>query len=218
MPSLEDGSTDRLIARILEAFAATPRPPDPFLVGSRDGCEPEDAVAPFHGRDWQSVTADVLDDNYTALGFFSEGGFRYFLPAFLIADVRGELQTADPCFHLTHGFSSTQTTIPAGGRMWTRRLGGDTLLNPRRYGAISWRDHARFRLAVFSREEAAAIVEYLRWRIECDPSAGAPIEHALEGFWVGRAACAPTTRELELHLEEEAAFAEALSGHRGGPA
>lgn len=218
MSSLEHGSTDQLIARIQEAFAATPRPPDPFLVGSRDGCEPEDAVAPFYGRDWQSVTADVLDDNYTALGFFSEGGLRYFLPAFLIADIRGELQTADPCFHLTHGFSTAETTIPAAGRTWTRRLGGETLLNPRRYGAISWRDHARFRLAVFSREEAAAIAEYLRWRAEHDPAAAAAIEYALEGFWVDRAAGAPTSRELVLHVEEEAAFVAAVSSDRDGPA
>lgn len=218
MPSHEYGSTDQLIARIEEAFATTPRPPDPFLAGSRDGCEPEEAVAPFHGRDWRMLDAGTLDGNYTALSFFSEGGLRYFLPAFLIADIRGELQTADPSFHLTHGFSTDETTIQAGGRTWTRRLGGDTLLNPRRYGATSWRDHARFRLAVFSREEAAAIVEYLRWRAGCDPSASAAIEHALEGFWLDRATRAPTTRELELHVEEEGAFVQALSGDRGGPA
>ena len=48
----------------------------------------------------------VLDAGYDALSFFSEGGFRYFLPANLIADLGKQLQTADPVFHLMNGFST----------------------------------------------------------------------------------------------------------------
>ena len=55
-----------------------------------------------------------LDAGYDALSFFSEGGFRYFLPAYLIADLEDRLQTADPVFHLTNGFSDKVVDIPAG--------------------------------------------------------------------------------------------------------
>lgn len=49
----------------------------------------------------------MLDAHYSALSFFSEAAFRFFFPAYLIADLRGELRTADPLFHLTGGFSVT---------------------------------------------------------------------------------------------------------------
>ena len=62
-------------------------------------------TGPFKGvAHWTQVDPAILDPNYTALSFFSEGGFRHFLPAFLIADLQGLLQTADPVFHLTNGF------------------------------------------------------------------------------------------------------------------
>ena len=95
---------DKVIDEIRRAFASTPRPGDAFLVGSREGCEPEESVTPFRGREWQSLDAALLDANYTSLGFFSEGGFRYFLPAYLIADVQQALRTADPVFHFDPRF------------------------------------------------------------------------------------------------------------------
>ena len=198
-----------LIEEIHRAFASTPRPADAFLVGSHEGCEPEESVAPFRGREWQSLDPAMLDANYTSLGFFSEGGFRYFLPAYLVADVCEALRTADPLFHLTHGLTGFETMVEAGGMQWRRRHGGDALLNPRRYGAITWRDHARYRLAVFSREEAAVIVSYLRWRGGREEDDRRDIETALNGFWLERAAHAPTSAELEAQVTEEQAFFEA---------
>jgi hypothetical protein len=202
---------ERVIEEIRQAFATTTRPPDPFLVGSREGCEPEESVAPFHGRDWRDLDAPMLDANYTALSFFSEGGFRYFLPAFMIADLRDGLRTADPVFHLTQGFASFETTIEVDGRPWPRRHGGDVPLNPRRYGAIVWRDHARFRLSVFSREEAAAIVSYLRWRAskEEDDENRRTIETALREFWLERCERAPAAADLDAHVAAEQAFTDA---------
>ena len=38
-----------------------------------------------------------------ALAFLSHAAHRYFLPAFLIADVLDLLRNADPVFYLTHG-------------------------------------------------------------------------------------------------------------------
>lgn len=100
-------------------------------------------------------------------------------------------------------------------RRGTRRNGGDTLLTPRRYGAIGWRDHARFWLSVFSREEAAAIVGYLRWRADVQPQDRACVESALDDFWLAREREAPTSAQLEAHLAEETGFVRAIEGDRG---
>lgn len=105
----------RVIEQIRQAFRDTERPGDAFLQGSREGCEPGESVAPFMGvAEWSQLDPVTLDASYTALSFFSEGGFRYFLPAYLIADLEERLQTADPVFHLTNGFSDKVITLPAG--------------------------------------------------------------------------------------------------------
>ena len=97
----------RVIEHIRQAFHDTERHGDAFLKGSQEGCEPGESVAPFIGvADWSHLDPMVLDAGYDALSFFSEGGFRYFLPANLIADLGKQLQTADPVFHLMNGFST----------------------------------------------------------------------------------------------------------------
>jgi hypothetical protein len=115
-------------ASICEAFRETEHPGDSFLVGSTEGCEPAEAIAPFLGCSrWSEVTPSVLDVQYTALSFFSDGGFRYFLPAYLIADVAGQLNTADPVFHLTNGFSDRLVQLPAKSRVFEKRSGSRRL-------------------------------------------------------------------------------------------
>lgn len=202
---------DRLIALIDRSFSHATYPGDAFLAGSRDGCEPDETVSQFFGiPDWRAAGAELLDGCYDALSFFSEGGLRFFLPAYLVADLGGRLQTADPVFHLTHGFLQTEHPYEGVSRVFNRRTGGAVLLNPLRYGAASWQDQARWRLSVFCREEAAAIVEYLRFRRAHDTDGfdEPAIDAALAAFWEGRAAHAPTAAEIAAHLAEEQAFAE----------
>ena len=202
---------EEIIDRIRRAFAATVRPPDAFLVGSKEGCEPEEEVGPFRGRDWQSLEPEFLDLHYCALSFFSEGALRYFLPAFMIADVRGQLKTADPVFTLTHGFHAWTSDIEMAGQTWTRRYGPDVLLNPIRYGAMTLADYARFRLSVFTREEAAGIVDYLRYVAERDPdTARTAVEESLQQFWLDRARHAPTATAVAEQQREEDAFGAAV--------
>ena len=110
-----------------------------------------------------------LMPDYNALSFLSEGGFRYFLPAYLIADLEDRLQTADPVFHLTNGFSDKIVKIPVGQRIYEKTIGKSAFVNPRRYGAMTWHDHARCRLSVFTREEAGAIVAYLEYKWDAEP-------------------------------------------------
>ena len=107
-----------ILEQIRQAFGETEHPGDPFLEGTQEGCEPGEMIAPFKGvTHWSHIDSTILDPHYTALSFFSEGGFRYFLPAFLIADLQGQLQTADPVFFLIHGFSDTVVKRPVGARV-----------------------------------------------------------------------------------------------------
>ena len=207
-----------VIARIHEAFGTNEYPGDAYIQGSFDGCEPYDEVGAFKGRhDWTALEAGFLDGHYCAPPFFSECGLRFFLPAYIVADLRRELQTADPVFHLTHGFSDHTSTQRVGEREFVRRWGRHALINPRRYGAMTSEDHARCRLSVFSREEAGAIVDYLRWRrpLDIDDGIGAEaIDAALDAFWIARAESAPTAAMLRAHVDEDRAFMDAWAAAR----
>ena len=205
--------SEAIARRIRTAFADGTYPGDAFLVGSRDGCEPYDVVSHFFGKaEWWTLEPAFLDAHYEALSFFSEAGFRFFLPAYLIADLHGHLMTADPVFHLTHGFLTSEHDYPGLSRIVVRRTGGRSLLNPRRYGAMTWEDHARFRLSVFSREECAAIVDYLRYRRAQDRnSIDLPaIDAALSLFWLARVSAGPVNADLAAHLREELEFSADL--------
>jgi hypothetical protein len=175
---------EEVSAEVRRAFRETPHPGDGFLRGSFEGDEPLEVARAFSGfQAWADVPTPILDGHYTALGFLSEGGFRFFLPAYLVADLEGHLRTADPVFHLTHGFAE-------GSR--------SAFVNPRRYGAMTWLDHARTRLSVFAREEAAAVVTYLEYRYEAAQHGiiEAAIASALELFWYERARTAPPQQTL----------------------
>ena len=211
--------TQQVIEHIRQAFRETERPGDVFLQGSHEGCEPGESVAPFMGIvDWSQLDAEILDASYTALSFFSEGGFRYFLPAYLIADLEERLQTADPVFHLTNGFSDRVVTLPAGQHIYKKTVGGSAFVNPQRYGAMTWQDHARRQLSVFTREEAGAIVAYLEYKRDQDSHGlnTQEINAALDGFWRDRAATGPTQHAISQHLKEEADYLKEIGGGTSG--
>jgi hypothetical protein len=193
-------SREQTLLTIHDAFVETPYPGDAFLQGSFEGDEPFTEVGAFVGlRVWTAIEAAFLDEHYSAMSFFSEAGLRFFLPAYLCADVRAELQTADPLFGLIHGFSTTEYPAHApDGSMTVRRTGGETILNPLRYGAMTWEDASRHRLSVFCREEAVGIVAYLEWRRGRDDllDEATRIDAALDRFWRERAASAPARSDL----------------------
>jgi hypothetical protein len=202
-----------VIEQIRWAFGPNEYPGDAYLLGSNEGCEPFEEVGPFTGRrDWSAIDAAFLDGHYNALCFFSEAGFRFFLPAYLVADLEGSLATADPLFHLTNGFHDTEVEVPTATRTFLRKAGGSTLMNPRRYGAMTSGDYARYRLSVFTRDEAAAIVAYLNYRRSTDPHGihAAAIDAALESYWLDRAAHAPEKASLVRHVADEEAFVSAI--------
>jgi hypothetical protein len=216
--------TAAVLEHIGQAFGGNVFPGAGFLQGSFDGCEPYDAVRPFQTQQaWRGLDAAFLDAHADALSFFSEAGFRFFLPAYLIADVEGQLCVADPAFHLTHGFSDTTVQVRTERGVFVMRQGKSAFINPRRYGAMTWYEYARSRLSVFPREEARAIVAYLEFKHNAQPQSvdHAAIEAALQGFWWERAQTAPVAERLQQHLAEQEAYLAAMGAAgqecRGAP-
>lgn len=202
-------NVETVIEKIREAFADSNYPGDPYLQGSREGCEPFDEVGPFVGKkDWTILDPDFLDSHAGALSFFSEAGFRFFLPAYLIADLRGQLKVAEPVFHLTSGFYELQVEIQKKNRLFVIKSGKSAFINPLRYGAMTFYDYACYRLSVFAREESSAIVDYLRYKRDSEESEleRDRIDAALESFWIERAVSAPSIKELKEHLIEKDQF------------
>ena len=208
------GGKDAVIKRIYAAFRDNEYPGDQYLQGSVEGCEPFEEVGPFQGRvDWQSIEPEFLDARADALSFFSEAGFRFFLPAFLIADVKGLLLRADPVFHLTGGFSEGTVEAPTKERVFQIKFGKSQFVNPRRYGAMTFYDYARYRLSVFTREEARAIVADLNYKRDAGDATHLDreaIDAALNAYWLARAQGAPTAEDLKNYLKEQAEYLAAI--------
>jgi hypothetical protein len=167
---------DAIEAEIRRAFASVERPGNWALRGSDEGEEPFRVEAAFADKDdWRSLDAAFLDaapDGLaSALSFLSDEAFRYFLPAYLIADLRGRLDRVDPVFHLCHAFADDRRHQP---------------VNPRRYGARTWFDVASHRMSAFTADEARAIAAYLRWREDKDDLDRQAIEQAVRSYWSTR--------------------------------
>lgn len=156
------------------AFCDVAYPGDECLKGSREGDEPYLLEDEFKGKtDWTILGADFLDqapDGYaSALSFFSDEAFRFYLPAYLIADLNNALQSADPTFHLCFGLDD---------------LYGSQPINPRRYGDRTWLAEKQRKFAIFSPSQAAAIVAYLQYKATQDEFQQPMIEQALQNYWV----------------------------------
>jgi hypothetical protein len=159
---------------IRAAFSSVEYPGDWCLRGSNDGVEPYELEARFRGKtDWRALDSEFLDQDPIALCFFSDEAFRFYLPAYLIADLDGRLFDVRPVFHLTHGLTDAAKAEP---------------VNPRRYGPRTWFESTSYQLAVFDRAQASAIVAYLEYVREGDEFERAAIDQALVNFWRPRAA------------------------------
>jgi len=180
---------DKLTDTIRFAFSETEYPGDWCLKGSTEGEEPYLVEKEFVGKaDWKTLEAEFIDQApegfSSALSFFSDEAFRFYLPAYLIADVQGKLSLADPLFHLTHGLVDKARS---------------TLINPRRYGSRTWFDAATMKFAMFCREEVEAIVAYLYFKMEIAefPPEKDSIAQALNNYWIRRQKEAKPRDEVE---------------------
>lgn len=208
------GSKEEVIKAILDAFGSNEYPGYDYLQGSFEGSEPYEEIAAFKGKtDWTAIDGGFLDAHYAALNFFSEAGLRFYLPAYLIADIKDEHKTADPIFILTHGFSDITVEHRIKDQLFVRKTGKTAFVNPRRYGSMTFNDYARFRLSIFTREETKAMVAYLLYKRDSDPykTEKEQIDAALNEFWYERAADAPLAESLVQHLREEDEYITAIS-------
>jgi hypothetical protein len=208
---------EEVIRSIEEAFGDNSYPGDNYLQGSMEGCEPYEEIAPFVGKkDWKAVEVEILDNHGGALSFFSQAGFRFFLPAFLIADLKKELNIADPLFHLTNGFYDIEVKTSYNSSDFTLKTGKSQLVNPKRYGAMTFYDYAQFKLSVFTREEVHAIIDYLKYKRDDDPETidKESIEASLNLYWLDRTNNALSIEDLKEHIREQDRFLAAIDKSR----
>ena len=163
-------------ALIQTTFAHVQYPGDWCLRGGNEGDEPYLVEEEFKGRDdWRTLDPKFIDsapDGYSsALSFFSDEAFHFYLPAYLIADLDGQLDTVDPAFGLCHGLDDASRT---------------ERVNPQRYGERTWFDHACHKFSMFNGSEARAIVAYLELKRDEDDFARDSINQALVNYWRGR--------------------------------
>ena len=163
-------STEEAIRR---AFASTRFPGNQNLRESNEGDEPFLLEQDFQGKtDWRALDPVFIDrapDGYgSALSFFSDEAFRFYLPAYLIADLKGLLEQHDPVFHLTHGLTDD---------------GKRKHVNPRRYGDKTWYEVATQKFSLFDNEQREAIRQYLQLKRESDEFQRDVIDQALANYW-----------------------------------
>lgn len=162
-----------LITKIETAFADEKYPGDDYLVESSYGDEATSLIDSFRGKtDWRRLPATFLDTavDGSALAFFSGAALRFYLAAYLRADVRGELSRASPEVRLT--WSLTQQSE---GQRLAEAWGGGTML-----------ERAKRCFEQFNSQQAAAVTEYLEWKLA--QLGGDPcIEDALANYWRPRA-------------------------------
>ena len=170
---------ERIKDLVAQAFAGVERPASWALHGTDEGTEAFEVERAFADKDdWRTVPAWFLDTApnglASALSFFSDEAFRYFLPAYLIADLDGQLERVDVAFHLYYGLDDTART---------------ERLNPRRFGDRTWFDEQSHHLSVFAAKEAGAIAAYLTWKAEREEfdHTREAIEQALRSYWRQRA-------------------------------
>lgn len=164
---------EKLILQIERAFADVTHPGDDNLTYSTYGEEPEALKREFQGKtDWHVLDAAFLDQApegwASALSFFSDRALLFYLPAYMIADVRGELRTASPdarlCLPVTPPFESKKiASIWGGGTMG------------------EW---ARNGFSLFSAEQVRVIVEYLWWKLDAYGYEDITISQALQHYWL----------------------------------
>jgi hypothetical protein len=172
---------ERVESQVRDAFADVVYPGDWCLTDSREGTEPALLEKDFKGKsDWRTLAPSFIDqapDGFgTALSFFSDEAFHFYLPAYLLADLHGRLKQADVVFALTHGLDGESR---------------HQKINPRRYGERTWFEHARHKFAMFNAREVAAIARYLTYKREASAITDyekARINEALDNYWTARAA------------------------------
>jgi hypothetical protein len=166
-----------LIDKIESAFANVAYPGDDDLTDSTYGEEPAALIREFRGKtNRKQLDAEFLNqarDGWgTALSFFSANALRFYLPAYLISDIRGELDGCDPATRLCASLT------PLGARKKIAQA----------WGGGTMGDRARAEFSKFDAAQVSAIVAFLWWKLDAIGGRDPTIEQALESYWLEREA------------------------------
>jgi hypothetical protein len=168
-----DDERERIKEQIRRAFISAKRPPNGSLHGTIEGDEPPLLEADFQDKhDWRALDGAFLDQapkGYaSAFSFFSEDALRYFLPAFLIADLDGQLDRVDVPSRLSDGFTDDSRSV---------------FVNPRRYGSLTRFEAKTRRFRNLAPEEVAAVIAYLEHVAKDYQFGREGIDEALVNYW-----------------------------------
>lgn len=206
-PIPDDPDVAPLCQEIRTAFAVTPYPGDNELSGGSDqnvqDDEPAEYAMELRGVRWQAAHPELLARCYAALSFLSDAGFRYFLPAFLLADLLGYNlgyeSNANPLFDLTNDLYDSQLDVVAFAEFRERIATGDSLLESssisrqemldmvdkqiERRQTFDGREYRIRRLSLFNHKERMAIIHYLEFQATQEDYYADKIRQVLDGYW-----------------------------------
>ena len=106
--------------RITDAFAKTPYPGDENI--SAPTYDDEGTHAYFRGRTWSGHTATILRHHSSSLSFFTADAFRYFLPAYMLAELDDPEEADVIAEYIAYDFTRTPLNEKRLGKFTEQEL------------------------------------------------------------------------------------------------
>jgi hypothetical protein len=161
----------RIITELRAAFPSSSSLPLPLI---KEGTtifddEVREVEAFFTGKlDWTRLASSDLDGVPSALTFLSDEAACFFLPAYLVADLRQQLANVDPAFELTRGLDGSYRSNHS------KRGPTDEEIAKRRWRRLTAR-------------QCGAVASYLKYRTASSPIEEPAIDTSLRSYWLPRA-------------------------------
>ena len=182
-------SADEVIAKIKGAFPAK-RPPGLALIEPEwsrfPGDEYEDVENTFRDLDdWTAIDVSVLvrSEHMEIRAFMSDAALRFYIPAYMVADLQGKMTFTDPSFSLIIGFDDQASE--RRHELATQLHAKWGMAPPKKF---TFGDLARRRWTQLDSIQVEAVVAYLEWIIERDgPLVAEDVAEALATYWHPRA-------------------------------
>jgi hypothetical protein len=160
---------EELILKITKAFTENEFPGNDNLVAPSHGEEPDLIRNHFLGQNsWNKLSPEFIDYD-EALSFFSDKAFRFYIPAFMIADLNEQLEYNIPYVRLC-SFLSPESENKKMAKIW---------------GSGTMGERAKECFKHFSDEQVNTIIAYLHWKLVQDKD-NLIIEQALQNYWLKR--------------------------------
>ncbi len=157
---------DKLTEEIKIAFKNNEFCGNDNIVNPSYGEEAKSIKKHFYGqKNWKIISSDFLDKD-GALSYFTNDAFNFYLPAYMLADLKGELEINDPSVRLCWSVTSQSEN-----QKLTKVFGGRTIS-----------ELAAECFSSFSMEQINTIIKYLQWKH--DQTDDLMIQQALCNYWL----------------------------------